>query len=145
MSSEVGNKEILEAISTLSADNKKALEAISVLSADSKKALEAINTLSTDNKEILEAINFFSTETDKRFSGIDGRLDRVENTMVTKYYLNDKLDEKLADLRGDLVVLVRKEDSKMKKLVDILKKRDLLNDTEFNEIMSMEPFPQLAL
>ncbi|MCK5319975.1 hypothetical protein KAJ61_01140 [Candidatus Parcubacteria bacterium] len=97
------------------------------------------------NKEILEAINVFSTETDKHFNKIDGRLDKIENTMVTKYYLNDKLDEKLADLRGDLVVLVRKEDSKMKKLIDILKKRDLLNDTEFNEIMSMEPFPQLAL
>ena len=33
----------------------------------------------------------------------------------------------------------------MKKLIDILKKRDLSNDNEFNEIMSMEPFPQLAL
>ncbi|MCK5509998.1 hypothetical protein KAI65_00435 [Candidatus Parcubacteria bacterium] len=117
-----------------------------------KKILEAISALSIDNKEILEAMNAFSTETDKGFSGIDGRLDgidgridKIENTMVTKYYLNDKLDEKLADLRGDLVVLVRKEDSKMKKLVDILKKRDLLNDNEFNEIMSIEPFPQLAL
>jgi len=108
------------------------------------------------NKEILAemlgAINVFSTETDKHFNKIDGhldkidgRLDKIENTMVTKYYLNDKLDEKLADLRGDLVVLVRKEDVKMKKLIDILKKRDLLNETEFNEIMSMEPFPQLAL
>ena len=95
--------------------------------------------------DILSAINVFSTEVDKCFSGIDGRLDKIENTMVTKYYLNDKLDEKLADLRGDLVVLIRKEDFKMKKLVDILKKRDLLNDNEFNEIMSMEPFPQLAL
>ena len=88
--------------------------------------------------DILSAINTFSTEVDKR-------LNKIESTMVTKYYLNDKLDEKLADLRGDLVVLVRKEDFKMKKLIDILKKRNLLNDTEFNEIMSMEPFPQLAL
>ena len=102
--------------------------------------------------DILSAINTFSTEVDKRFSGIDGhlnkidgRLDKIEDTMITKYYLNDKLDEKLADLRGDLVVLVRKEDVKMKKLIDILKKRNLLNDNEFNEIMSMEPFPQLAL
>ncbi|MCK5320338.1 hypothetical protein KAJ61_03040 [Candidatus Parcubacteria bacterium] len=103
-----------------------------------KDILEAINAFSTYNKDILEAINIFSTEVDKRFN-------KIESTMVTKYYLNDKLDEKLADLRGDLVVLVRKEDVKMKKLIDILKKRDLLNDTEFNEIMSMEPFPQLAL
>lgn len=74
------------------------------------------------NKEILEAINAFSGETDKRFDGIDGRLDgidgrltKVEATMVTKDYLDDKL----SDLRGDLVVLMRKEDMKVKKLVDI--------------------------
>ena len=98
--------------------------------------------------DILNAVNTFSTEVDKRFSGIDGRLDgidgrldKIESTMVTK----DHLDDKLADLRGDLVILLRKEDFKMKKLIDILKKRDLLNDAEFNEIMSMEPFPQLAL
>ena len=93
------------------------------------------------NKEILEAINFFSTEVDKRFDKVDKRFNKIESTMVTKDYLDDKL----TDLRGDLVVLVRKEDFKVKKLVDILKKRNLLNDTEFNEIMSMEPFPQLAL
>ena len=92
----------------------------------------------SDKQEILDAINVFSTEIDKRLS-------KIENTMVTKYYFNDKLDEKLADLRGDLVVLVRKEDTKMRKLVEILKKRNFLNDAEFNEIMSMEPFPQLAL
>ena len=93
------------------------------------------------NKEILEAINLFSTAIDKRFDKVDKRFNKIESVMVTKDYLDDKL----ADLRGDLVVLLRKEDFKMKKLVDILKKRDLLNDIEFNEIMSMEPFPQLAL
>ena len=100
------------------------------------------------NKEILEAINFFSTDTDKRFNSIDERFSdvdkhfsKIESTMVTKDYLDDKL----ADLRGDLVVLLRKEDLKMKKLIEILKKRKFLNNSEFNEIMSMEPFPQLAL
>ena len=100
------------------------------------------------NKEILEAINAFSGDTDKRFDGIDGRLDgidgrltKVETTMVTKDYLDDKL----ADLRGDLVVLMRKEDMKVKKLVDILKSRKLLTDKDVKQIMSMEPFPQLML
>lgn len=38
--------------------------------------------------------------------------------MVTKDYLDDKL----ADLKGDLVVLMRKEDAKLQALVDVLQK-----------------------
>jgi len=61
--------------------------------------------------------------------------------MVTKDYL----DEKLADLRGDLVVLTRKEDAKVRTLVEILRERKVLTDDDAKRILSMEPFPQLAL
>jgi len=61
----------------------------------------------TTKNEILKAINDFSTN-------------KVEATMVTKDYLDDKL----SDLRGDLVVLMRKEDKKL-------------------QLFSLEPFPQL--
>ena len=70
------------------------------------------------NNEILEAMNEFANNVDKRFDGIDGRLDgidkrliKVEATMVDKDYL----DSKLADLRGDIVVIVRNEDMKVMK------------------------------
>lgn len=39
----------------------------------------------------------------------------IKSTMVTKDYL----DEKLGDLRGDFTVLIRKQDTKRKALVDI--------------------------
>ncbi len=108
-----------------------------------------------NNNEILEAINKFSTEVDKKFTKIDERFDGVdekfnginkklgwvESNMVTKDYL----DEKLADLRGDLVVLIRKEDNKVKKLVDILQKRDIISEDESREIFTMEPFAQISL
>jgi len=61
--------------------------------------------------------------------------------MVTKDYL----DEKLIDLRGDLVVLIRKEDNKFKKLVDILQKHDIISETESKEIFTMEPFAQISI
>lgn len=93
------------------------------------------------NKELLEAIQAFSGKTDKRFESMDKCFTRIEATMVTKDYLDDKL----ADLRGDLVVLTRKEDVKVKKLVKILQKRKLISDKDAQEIMSMEPFPQLSL
>jgi hypothetical protein len=59
--------------------------------------------------------------------------------MVTKDYLDDKL----ADLRGDLVVMMRKEDTKVIKLIDILAKRNIISETEAKEILSMEPFAKM--
>lgn len=88
----------------------------------------------TTNNEILGAINEFSTRVDERFN-------KIESVMVTKDYL----DEKLADLRGDLVVLIRKEDTKVKKLVDILLKRNIITEAESKEIFTMEPFAQISL
>lgn len=97
------------------------------------------------NQELLNSVNDSFSELenkmDGRFDKMDKRLTKIEATMTTKDYLDDKL----GDLRGDLVVLMRKEDVKVKKLVDILKKRELISEEEVNEIMSMEPFPQLAL
>ena len=83
----------------------------------------------TSKNEILEAVNEFSSKVDERFDKVDERFDnlegkvgKIEATMVTKDYL----DEKMADLRGDLVVLMRKEDTKVVKLIEILKRRKII-------------------
>jgi len=93
------------------------------------------------NKEILEAINNFSTIVDGKFEAIDKRFDKIEATMVTKDYLDDKL----ADLRGDLVVLMRKEDTKVVKLIDILAKHNIISEKEVKEILAMEPFAKMFI
>ena len=76
----------------------------------------------TSKKEILDAVNTMSTHMDKRFDRVDERLNRVEGdvstlksdvstlkaTMVDK----DHLEDRLAKYHGDLVVLMRKEDTK---------------------------------
>lgn len=84
---------------------------------------------------------------DERFDGVEQRLTNVEQrvtkisaTMVTKDYLDDKL----ADLRGDLVVLMRKEDTKLKKLVERLRAKNVLDDADVREIVRMEPFAALS-
>ncbi|OGF30435.1 hypothetical protein A2533_04300 [Candidatus Falkowbacteria bacterium RIFOXYD2_FULL_35_9] len=61
--------------------------------------------------------------------------------LVTKDYL----DEKLADLRGDLVVLTRKEDTKLKRLVNIMTNKNMLSSEEKAEIFALEPFPETRL
>ena len=113
-----------------------------------------------ENKEptiydVLEAINAYATKVDSNFQTIEGdistmkgdistmkgRLDSIEANMVTKDYLDDKL----ADLRGDLVVMMRKEDIKVKTLVEILRGRNLISEEDEKRILSLEPFPALSL
>ncbi len=97
-----------------------------------------------NNKEILEAINVFSSDNDKQLHSIKNKLQKIENktnALPTKDYL----DEKLMNLRGDLIVLMRKEDTKLKELVKILKDKKVITTDEKKRVLSMEPFPQLSL
>lgn len=89
-------------------------------------------------RDVLVAINQFSADMDEELHEIRGRLGKIENTMVTKDYL----DEKLSDLRGDLVVLVRKEDNKVVKLVSILQERKVITSDDVESILAMELFPK---
>jgi hypothetical protein len=66
--------------------------------------------IESDIAEIHEALQLFSTATDAQFKAIDEkftlfdyRIMRLESQMVTKDYL----DEKLADLRGDMIQRIR--------------------------------------
>jgi hypothetical protein len=93
------------------------------------------------SKDILEAINSFFNDVERRFESIDRRFDKIEAVMVTKDYL----DEKLADLREDMVVLTRKEDMKLLTLIKILKEKNLISSDEEKRLLKMEPFPQLIL
>ena len=110
--------------------------------------LEAINNFSFDNDKRFNKMDERFDKMDDRFNKMDDRLDKVENdlkivksTMVTKDYL----DEKLGDLRGDLSVLIRKEDNKVKELVNILVKKKVLNENDQEKLFKMEPFAQTSL
>ncbi|HOZ36771.1 MAG TPA: hypothetical protein PLR18_02990 [bacterium] len=97
--------------------------------------------------EILEIVTFIKDNavTHEEF---DVRLDKVEVDMAAmkaEMVTKDYLDDKMADLRGDLVVLTRKEDGKVKELVKILESKKVLSKSEVKKILAMEPFPQLAL
>jgi hypothetical protein len=101
------------------------------------------------HEEILEAINVFASNienrfsvVDQRFEGIETHFNRIESTMATMV-TKDYLDEKLSDLRGDLVVLTRKEDTKVKTLIDILFAKGIISQEDKKQILAMEPFAQV--
>lgn len=91
-------------------------------------------------EELLTAINLFATNVDDRFTRVDKRLNNIEATMTTKEYL----DEKMADLRGDLVILARKSNRKFESLVEELVQEGRLSPKAAKLILALEPFPQMA-
>ncbi|PIT94093.1 hypothetical protein COU00_00755 [Candidatus Falkowbacteria bacterium CG10_big_fil_rev_8_21_14_0_10_43_11] len=98
------------------------------------------------NGEILEAINNFANNNEQRLQSIETDIvelnqgaAKIEATMVTKDYLDDKL----SDLKGDLIVVMRKEDAKLQALVDVLQKRHVITDEDVKNILSLQPFPQI--
>ena len=117
-----------------------------------------VNTTAKDLKDILEIVHFIKdtgatqesldavkmelsevkADLAARIDGVELRLGSVEAKMVTKDYLDDKL----GDLRGDLVVMVRKEDNKLKVLVDVLKEKKILTPEDEAKILRLEPFAQ---
>lgn len=70
---------------------------------------------------------------------VKAQMDDVKAQMVTKDYLDDKL----ADLRGDLIIIMRKQNNKFLKLVETLTNKNLLNPSESTTINKMDPFPEL--
>ena len=66
---------------------------------------------------------------------------RIEATMVTKSYLDDKL----ADLNGNLIVKMRKLDGHLALLEDILKARAVLSDADVARVRAeFQIFPTMA-
>lgn len=90
---------------------------------------------------ILEAIHVFSDATDERFEKIESDISWMKGNMVTK----DFLEVKIADLKGDIVVLVRKEDGKVAALIQELTARNIIPAEIAKRLLSMEPFPQVHL
>lgn len=98
----------------------------------------------------MEAIHVFSESIDQRFdavhtdirdvrneiSDVRNGLHEVRSSMVTKDYLDDKL----SDLRGDLVVLTRKEDTKLHALVGVLHDKHVIDDSDVRRVERLEPF-----
>jgi hypothetical protein len=56
----------------------------------------------------------------------------------------DSMDEKLATLKGDLIVLMRGEDKKLSTLIEVLASKQVLSQDEAQSILAMHPFPQMT-
>jgi len=87
-------------------------------------------------QEILEAIGLLAEQMQDMRTDIDDRFAKLETRVVTKSYLDDKI----ADLRADLVVLCRKSNTKLSALVEELVAKGSLKRAAADQILAMEPF-----
>lgn len=62
---------------------------------------------------------------------------KIRAIMVDKDYL----DKKIAELRGELVLTIRKEDTKTNLLIDILKEGHVLKDSDVVRLKEIVVFP----
>jgi archaellum component FlaC len=95
--------------------------------------------------DVLGAMSEFSTRVDERFVHIEAdmgmlkqKIANIEVSMVTKEYLDSRLDA----LRGDLVALTRKLNVKLSVLVERLVKEGSLKQNTADLILALEPFAQ---
>lgn len=112
---------------------------------EQREMRSSISDLKEAQQETLEALHAFATHVDDRFSQVDNKFKSIDQqfteiraTMVTKDYL----DNKIADLRGDLVLLARKGNTKLSTLVERLVEEKRLDPKVAHQILLMEPFPQ---
>jgi chromosome segregation ATPase len=76
---------------------------------------------------------------------LEAKMATKEELKKTELGLKDHIDDKLADLKGDLTILMRKEDHKLLYLVKLLKEKNVISDEEVKELINMEPFPKPSL
>jgi hypothetical protein len=60
-----------------------------------------------------------------------------------KLDMMDSMDDKLSSLKGDLVIMLRKEDKKVSALIDLLKSKEVITVIEADELLELRPFPQM--
>lgn len=68
-------------------------------------------------------------------SSLKSEVIAMKALMVTKDYLDDKL----ADLRGDILTVIRKEDRRVTTLVEILQEKNVLSRDEALKLQAMQP------
>lgn len=122
-------RDVLSVVQTQGQQIGEVLEAVHLLAEQMDKRFEQVN-------ERFEQVNERFESTDSRVATMDSMLKSITSQMVTKHYLDDKL----ADLRGDLTLLTHKEDDKLLALVELLYGKRLMTEEERKHIKALQPF-----
>ncbi|MEW6408211.1 MAG: hypothetical protein AB1465_06005 [Patescibacteria group bacterium] len=92
-------------------------------------------------EKLAQMINkgFETTATKTDLETVKTEVKEIKAEMVTKTFLEDKL----ADLEGNVVLRQRKEDKKVNMIIEFLKKKKILTSAETRMLQEIKVFPSL--
>jgi len=113
---------------------------------DLKKIKEEIASVIEDNinpqfDELRDKIGVISDNVGSLksdVSSLKSEIGYVKSQMVTKSYLDDKL----ADLSGDTIIKLKKEDAKVNRLIEMMGGKKMLDEKEIKELEEIKVFPR---
>lgn len=128
-----------------------------------------VGEIKNDVDNLADAFNTYATHTDSQISRIDNTMTKmqsdmnemksdmvemktgmvtmksdittIKSTMVTKSYLDDKI----ADVKGELITTIRKEDTKVKTVVEKLVTKKIFSNQDKKDIEIMPPFAAITV
>lgn len=131
--------------------NQQILDLVQKSSVENKQSFDLIRQTLVENKKFFDSIRHTLTEHDDFFVAIQKSFGEIRQEMATKDDLKaletkidkrfDKVDEKIAETRGDLVSMLRKGNIKLGTLVTKLGMRKVLPLADVQDVLAMEPFP----
>ena len=129
-------QEILKAIETVSTTLSEKID--TKIESLSEKIDTEVGSLS---EQISGLANYMDERLAQTEENVNKRLAQTETRVVTKDYL----DSKLADLQGNLHILMRKEDDKVVALVELLRSQKTIKEEDARRILGMDLFPKTLL
>lgn len=101
-----------------------------------------------DHMVMKEEFNGLHEEFNGLRDQVQGLGDQVQRLEVkvnqVKFDILDSMDEKLGSMKGDIIVMMRNEDKKLMLVVQKLKEKNIFNDHDLEELLTLMPFPQLV-
>lgn len=100
---------------------------------------EEFSQLATKVDGLEIKVDGLETKVDGLEIKIDGLSQKIN---ITKLDLLDAMDDKLANLKGDLIILLRKEDKKVDHLIKLLEEKSIISPQDALSLLDIRPFPQ---
>lgn len=108
---------------------------------DKNEIMGGIAEIKNGIAEILQAIGHYSNTVENRFQTIESKLTNVEGKLETDMATKEYMDERVSEIKGELIGIIRKEDKKLVSAVEKLEHKSVFSMEDSQEIAAMEPFP----
>ncbi len=119
--------------------SKKDIETITKTKIEDLGQMVAKGFETTATKEELKKC---ATKEDLKQCATKEDLGKLKEKMATGF---EKIDKRVAKLRGDLVIIVRKEDKKLSFVINLLKEKKIFSPADLRAITQIRVFPKIKI